>query len=283
MKKIIVLIAFIVCSFVGTAQDTTLENSLLWKIEHKDLAKPSYLFGTIHILCEDDFSISEKLTKAFTETEKLVLEVDLSDTAAMVEAQKSMLSKEKLSETLSKERQIFLDNLLKEELKMSLQLVDNYTLMTIYSLLIQESLSCPTKKMYEFELINLAKAQNKKVAGLETLNNQFDFFAKAYPTDFLWQQIELYQEYKVAFQDMVKVYKNENISKLVENMKDERFFNENAEYWMLTYRNKNWVEIMPEMMKKQSNFFAVGAAHLGGENGVIHLLRKQGYTITPVY
>lgn len=283
MKKIIVLIAFIACSFVGTAQDTTLENSLLWKIEHKDLAKPSYLFGTIHILCKDDFSIPEKLTKAFTETEKLVLEVDFSDTTAMMEAQKAMISKEKLSETLSKERQIFLDNLLKEELKMSLQLVDNYTLMTIYSLLIQESLSCPTKKMYEFELMNLAKAQNKKVAGLETLPNQLDFFAKAYPTDFLWQQIELYPAYKVAFQDMIKAYKNEEISKLLKDMKDERFFNENAEYWMLTYRNTNWVEIMPEMMKKQSNLFAVGAAHLGGENGVIHLLRKEGYKVTAVY
>jgi len=26
----------------------------------------------------------------------------------------------------------------------------------------------------------------------------------------------------------------------------------------------------------------VGAAHLPGENGVIDLLRKQGYTLTPV-
>jgi uncharacterized protein YbaP (TraB family) len=52
---------------------------------------------------------------------------------------------------------------------------------------------------------------------------------------------------------------------------------------MLTVRNNNWVEIMPEMMKKQSNLFAVGTAHLVGENGVIELLRKQGYKITPVY
>jgi len=29
--------------------------------------------------------------------------------------------------------------------------------------------------------------------------------------------------------------------------------------------------------------FAVGAAHLGGDNGVIALLRKEGYTLTPVF
>ena len=137
--------------------------------------------------------------------------------------------------------------------------------------------------MYEFELINLAKAQNKKIKGLETLNGQLDFFAKAYPKDFLWQQIELHEAYKVMFQEMVTNYKNENITALFDGMNDERFLNKNAEYWMLTYRNKNWIEKMPALMKKQPNLFAVGAAHLVGDNGVIHLLRKQGYKVTPVH
>lgn len=283
MKKLIVICCFIVSSFVANAQNKKLENSVLWKIEHKDLAKPSYLLGTIHILCEDDFSIPKKVTKAFNETENLVLEVDLSDTAALMEARKTMMSTGKLSEELSKEQQIYLDNLLKKEMGMSLKMVDNYTLMTIYTLLIQQSLTCPTKKMYEFELINLAKAKNKKIAGLETLNDQLDFFAKAYPKDFLWQQIELHEEYKAMFQDMVTHYKNEDISTLFAGMKDERFFNKNAEHWMLTVRNTNWIKLMPDMMKKQSNLFAVGAAHLVGENGIIELLRKQGYKVTPVY
>ena len=283
MKKLYILIIFIACSFIGNAQDQKLENSILWKIEHKDLAKPSYLLGTLHIMCEDDFSIPEKVIKAFNSTENLVLEVDLSDTTALMEAQKKMISSGKLSEELSKEQQTYLDSLLKKELNMSLKMVDNYTLMTIYSLLIQQSLTCSTKKMYEFELINLAKAKNKKVAGLETLNGQVDFFAKAYPKDFLWQQIELYADYKISFQEMITSYKNEEISNLFDIVRDERFFNKNAEHWMLTVRNANWIEIMPDMMKKQSNLFAVGAAHLVGENGVITLLRTQGYKVTPVY
>lgn len=35
-------------------------------------------------------------------------------------------------------------------------------------------------------------------------------------------------------------------------------------------------------MQKESTFFAVGAAHLGGEIGIIHLLRKAGYTVKPI-
>ena len=51
---------------------------------------------------------------------------------------------------------------------------------------------------------------------------------------------------------------------------------------MLTNRNKNWVKLMPEIMKKEGSFFAVGGSHLMGENGIIPLLRSQGYTVKAV-
>ena len=283
MKKLLILVAFLTLGFVGNAQTKELENSLLWKIEHEDLAKPSYLFGTIHIMCKDDFSIPEKVTKAFDATDKLILEVDLSDSKAIMALQSKMISGSKLTEELTEKQQKYLDNLLKKELNMSIQMVNRYSLTAIYSLLIQQSASCPVKKMYEMELINLAKTNNRTIAGLETLDAQLDFLEKGYPKDFLWQQIELFEEYKSVFDTMVKHYKSENISALFAEANDERFFNDNSAHWLLTVRNKNWVKLMPEMMKKQSNFFAVGAAHLPGETGVIELLRKQGYKVTPVF
>jgi hypothetical protein len=50
----------------------------------------------------------------------------------------------------------------------------------------------------------------------------------------------------------------------------------------LKNRNENWIPVMAVMMKKRPVFFAVGAGHLAGDNGVIKLLRKAGYTLTPV-
>jgi len=52
---------------------------------------------------------------------------------------------------------------------------------------------------------------------------------------------------------------------------------------LLDNRNKDWVEKIPEFSKKQKVFYAVGAGHLGGENGLINLLLKEGYTVTPVF
>lgn len=39
-----------------------LENSVLWKVEHEELEKPSYILGTLHLMCEEDFKIPEKVT-----------------------------------------------------------------------------------------------------------------------------------------------------------------------------------------------------------------------------
>jgi uncharacterized protein len=39
---------------------------------------------------------------------------------------------------------------------------------------------------------------------------------------------------------------------------------------------------MTKICPKKSTFFAVGAAHLAGEKGIINLLRRKGYTVTAI-
>ena len=73
----------------------------------------------------------------------------------------------------------------------------------------------------------------------------------------------------------------------VEEITDERFNNscdDTAEEQerMIYGRNDNWLAKMPTIMKEKSTFFAVGAAHLVGDRGVLNGLRKAGYTVTGV-
>ena len=51
---------------------------------------------------------------------------------------------------------------------------------------------------------------------------------------------------------------------------------------LLVGRNKNWITVMQKMMTNQITFFAVGAGHLGGNNGVVNLLKAEGYILTPL-
>ena len=51
---------------------------------------------------------------------------------------------------------------------------------------------------------------------------------------------------------------------------------------LLINRNKNWIPEISKYAKEKPTFFGVGAGHLPGENGVINLLRKAGYTVKAV-
>ena len=47
-------------------------------------------------------------------------------------------------------------------------------------------------------------------------------------------------------------------------------------------RNRDWIPKIEEIIRQQPSFIAVGALHLAGDEGLITMLRKQGYTIEPV-
>ena len=51
---------------------------------------------------------------------------------------------------------------------------------------------------------------------------------------------------------------------------------------LLDNRNKAWIEKMPAIMKDAPTLFVVGAGHLPGSNGVLKLLKQQGYTVEPM-
>ena len=285
MKYILTSISLFLCLVLATithAQDEPFANTVLWKIEGNDLAAASYLMGTIHIMCEEDFEIKDKIKKALHVSEDLVLEVNFSDPKVIADMQQAMMSDKKLTDILTEEQVGKVDSILKKSMNTGIEAVNQFSLTALYSLILIQSIDCPIKKMWEMELIEIAKTAEKDIFGLESLDGQIDFFAKAYPIDEMIKQLDLMDEYAVIFDTMIDLYKDENISKLGDVVSDPRFMDENAAYWMLEYRNKNWLKKMPIMMEKGSQFFAVGSAHLVGEFGLIPALKKMGYTLTPI-
>ena len=102
LKSIITVVLLAVTFNFSTAQKkANLENSTLWKIEHSDLKQPSYLLGTLHIMCATDFAIPKKVTEILEKVDALVLEVNTSDPQEMKLMQESMSKSKKISEELS--------------------------------------------------------------------------------------------------------------------------------------------------------------------------------------
>ncbi|WP_417367398.1 TraB/GumN family protein [Flavobacterium beibuense] len=284
MKKVIklaVVFAAVVLSGNMQAQEkkVELENSLLWEISGNGLTEPSYLYGTMHMMCEADFLIKEKVKNAIENTDKLALELDFDDPTELIAMQSMTTSTTPLSERLSKEDYATLDSFLQDKLGVKASQFENYTLIGIMSVVMFKSLNCPPK-MYEVEFMQQAMANKKEILGLEKVEAQVTGFSESYTNEEFIEQLKYYDT--SYFDEMVAVYKEENLNGLYEMVIDKKFMDAEAKTIMLDNRNKNWVLLMPELMKAQPVFFAVGAGHLPGENGVINLLRNAGYSVKPV-
>ena len=51
---------------------------------------------------------------------------------------------------------------------------------------------------------------------------------------------------------------------------------------LLDIRNHDWMTRLPGIMAQQPSLVVVGALHLAGEQGLVQLLRNEGFTVTPI-
>jgi uncharacterized protein YbaP (TraB family) len=80
---------------------------------------------------------------------------------------------------------------------------------------------------------------------------------------------------------MLEVYQKQHLNELQHLLDQEPGFSDTKEV-MLDNRNKNWVTQLRDILPQKNIFIAVGAGHLVGENGLISLLKKEGYTLRPI-
>ena len=133
-----------------------------------------------------------------------------------------------------------------------------------------------------------AKQHNKKVKGLETMAYQAGVL-DSIPYKLQAEQLVTYidksnkgEEDDKEMKDMFEAYKSQDLKKLEALMVETDAGMAGFIDIMLYHRNRNWVNKLKPLLPEKSLLIAVGAGHLPGEKGVINLLRKEGYTVTPV-
>lgn len=278
ISTLFTFVLFLVTSF-GFAQN---ENSLLWKISGNGLEKPSYVFGTIHMICEPDYFFTKDFENALNSSEALVTEINFGNVEEMMEMQKAMQANESLKDRISSDQYEKLTLLLNEKLSIDIAAFDKVSESAIASLITMKAFSCENIKMYEIELIQKAMASNKSLDGLESIAEQMKIMEDHLNIDASIKMLEEFGTDADFNEEMVNLYKAQNIDKLLDLLKKASYMDSKAYDEFVVNRNNNWVKKMPEMMQLKSTFFAVGAAHLGSQDGVLDLLRKEGYTVEPV-
>ena len=282
--KHLFLIAGLLITILGNSQE--LEKSLLWRISSNELQEPSYLYGTIHAIC--DAKLDENTLKALDETKQLFLELDMDDKSMQMQMLKHIKMNDgtKLSTLLTAEEFKIVDDFLKKNMNMSAKTFDTLKHFIGRKRHLPKRLDCDFQSV-ESELMKVTKEQGEEVFGLEKMEDQMKVFdAIPYKT----QAEELLKtakgdlsNEKDEFKKMLVIYEEKDIEGMLRMMddSDNKITSENQDV-LLNNRNKNWIPIMIKTMKNKATFFGVGAGHLAGEEGVIKLLRKQGFKVEAV-
>jgi uncharacterized protein YbaP (TraB family) len=283
MRKILYVV-FGLFSCFNQAQP--LENELLWKISGKGLEQPSYLFGTIHATC--DATLDDTTLKALEDTKQLYLEIDMDDPMLQMQMMQGMTMKNgvTISSLVSEEDFIVIDEFLQKNIGMSAKMINTFKPFMLNSMLLPKLLDCEFQSV-EMELMKVTKAQNEEVYGLETIGDQLQVFDKIPYQDQVNELLktaksDLSKE-KAEMTKIMDVYKTKDIEKMLVVMdeSDNTISADNKDV-LLVNRNRNWIPVIEKVIKSTPTFFGVGAAHLAGDDGVIKLLRKQGYKVEAV-
>lgn len=262
------------------------QKSLLYRISGNGLEQPSYLYGTIHIICPADFSVPEHVKNAVDEADVTVLELDMDEPDFMQQMQRSMVSQDmkNFSQNMDEAHRQKLDDILQKHFGAGIDQLGIMKPFIIENMLLMRYLPCDKPESYEATFIELSQDQEQEVIGLETVAFQFSVFDQI-PEE---KQIEWINDMLDdslgtvnSFGEMVEVYKQQDVEGLNDLMMKEEQFDDYADI-LLYDRNADWIPKIKQIVSEQSAFIAVGAGHLGGEKGVLALLEDEGFTVEAV-
>ncbi|GAA4440267.1 TraB/GumN family protein [Ravibacter arvi] len=260
--------------------------SLLWEVTGKGLQKPSYLFGTIHLICPGQFTADDSLRQALGQSDRLFLELDMTDPGLTEALMASMYMKNgtRLTDLLPEEAYNKTAGYFRDSVGFDIGLLAQAKPFLLTSILFNHILDCPIESV-EGVLAEIAKEKGLYVNGLESPEEQaavFDSIPYNVQAKMVVQLIDSIQEAKSEFMDLMALYHRQDIDAIFRYTQKSKFDFEGFEHVVLTDRNKKWLPKLDYIMQESPTFIAVGAAHLGGKNGLVALLRGFGYQVRPI-
>ncbi|MEO8572830.1 MAG: TraB/GumN family protein [Pyrinomonadaceae bacterium] len=293
MKRIVLtaLPLFVVAAtsiFVSAQSKTSASPSLLYQVTGNGITKPSYIFGTFHAVCASDMVPLESLDTYITQTDQLIMEIDMDDAAEMQSMAKAVVIPDgkTIKDLLTPEQFAKVDEMFKSLLGYSAENVKMVkpAMLTVFVLTSSKSIGC-TPVTYDLSIMQNAAGKKKPIVGLETVGSQIkviDSQPLAKQAKDLYEMALNPQKSIDELKQLMAVYKLRDPDKLYELT--NRLMTDDKEFQarLLDERNTDWIPKLAAAFKEKPTFVAVGAGHLGGKKGVVNLLRKQGYKVEPV-
>ncbi len=284
--SVIFLTAILICAGYSFSYA---QKSFLWRIQSKK--NTVYMLGSIHLLKKDVYPLSRTIEDAFAKSDVLAVEADINDISRL-DLQKLMESAVyRPGDSIEKHVSGKTFNLIKEEtarVGLPMELVYNqkpwFLALTLESVELMKSGYDPN---YGVDKYFLSKAEGrKKISELESLDYQIDLLAGLNDEEQELFLLYTLRELKVLVEEvdkLVDAWKSGAVEKMEATItrslaEDRRFY---IIYDKLVYRrNRSMAQKIEAYLKTNGTYFViVGAAHLLGDKGIIHLLKDKGYSV----
>lgn len=270
------------------------EKSVFWKISGNGLKKPSYLYGTIHLIPKDEFKIPAVVTNALEDSKRVAFEIDMKE-MTNIRTQMSLITKsfmaggKTLKDLLSPEDYALVKSKM-EEKGLPAGMFERMKPMFLSTLFSNgdESGAAPDNggmTSVEMELYRVSRRQKLESTGLETAAYQMSIFdsipyeAQAKMLVDGLRDTGSDSDGSSELDTMLQMYRDQDITAMQSMISDVQYGMSKYEDILLNQRNRNWIPVMNRLMREKPTIFAVGAGHLGGAGGVVALLRKEGYRV----
>ncbi len=283
------------------AQDTTrvepITKPLLWQIEGRDGA-PVFLFGTMHVADPRLTTLPPVVEAAVDRADALFCELDMDPVNQMREqmalAGKIMIPPPRtLKDVLSPELYGRVDAYMRKK-NHGIGLQPPLTSFKPWLIGVQLlQLDLPKGDALDKVLYMRAKQAGKQVGGLETTAEQlgvFDSMSEEEQVEGLEESLDKLEEAlekgEPPHAELMKAYLSGDVAEIVK-IAEKEYDPEDPDdvafrQAMLIDRNVRMVDRIVDKLEKEPNksfFFAVGAAHWPGEEGMLELLKQKGYEV----
>lgn len=312
-----IILLFLCCS-PALAQDA---NTLLWRIEGKGLETPSYLYGTMHARDQRVYDFADSVDITFRRCQGFAMEMTLDSMVAFLLGTHGLISQYQGSNNNAYAVLApLLEHRTTDTIPLLIPTTDNTALFPYLQSITRENLllSNDNPTIVDAYFYRLARQQHKVIASLEstddmqklvlsivnkTIEEQYKTYYRYHEeenTETLSQDEEETEEEgdlkkkesslfslrrgdadSLALDSMATLYRDGNLQQM-EYIMEQGLAPSGIYEALITKRNYNMKAALLPMIHQRSTFIAVGAGHLPGKEGLIELLRNEGYTVSPV-
>jgi len=264
------------------------KKSCLWRVLARD--STVYLLGSVHLLKSDAYPLSEAIERAFSDSSKLVLEVNLAslnspDSQQMILAKALLPEGRTLIQVLSPATYQAVRQKV-EGLGLDIEALKRmkpwFLSLSLVAMKMQQ-LGYDAQHGVDRHFFERAKTAKKDILGLETADfqlNLLDSLPAKTQEESLLQTLKELDQFETEFEQIMGAWAAGQEKQLNDLLL--KSFKEYPDIYakLISERNRTWLpKIESHFQGGNKTLVVVGAAHLVGRDGVVELLRRKGYSV----